>query len=677
MERLNEEALRLSLLKRGLDSSSSSSLSSLPAGGVGGGGVVSSEREELLSKRVKLEGHQAMERLKMLAFLKRKDLASFQPTTPEFKGHHHTTPSATSGPGGGPYDERNNGSLRASSSVGVSHGGVPHGQPMARSGKENMGEEPVDMSSKRSDLDRQRTTVSPDVIVLSDNEASSPSGVLRYQDTLRSTSLDIFKGRSVEERQKVIRALEEELRLEEARLVLLKKLRQSQTQKENLLTKQVPVVQNTSSIQTSSVHGSQAFNKMSARPGIHTPEPQNLRNAQVHSVIRSASNSSMNQMLVQRVMAPSPAQFQAQRLAHKQTSLRPSSGSTSTAVSYQQQQVAASQRSSSSSSSSSGSSSVYMSLAHMQASGASSAGTSSPGPGAMSGPVADPASSQAAAKLALRKQLEKTLLDIPPPKPPAPLLHFLPSPANSEFIYMIGLEEVVQSVLDSQGKLHFPLGTMEPFCCAQCHTDFTPHWKQEKGGRILCETCMASNQKKALKAEHTNRLKNAFVKALQQEQEIEQRIQLQAGLATPPGGSKAETLSRHHTHRQAPPPQSSQSQGCVQRGAGCGSARGVLSTFAQASQMSVASGLMAMSASKHCNQTAIAGHPRPHHHPRTHHQQQDSRRTLYGLPGVNMSYLSPANMAAPKPSSLADRQREYLLDMIPPRSISQSLTGQK
>lgn len=39
---------------------------------------------------------------------------------------------------------------------------------------------------------------------------------------------------------------------------------------------------------------------------------------------------------------------------------------------------------------------------------------------------------------------------------------------------------------------------------------------------------MSSNQKKALKAEHTNRLKAAFVKALQQEQEIEQRIVQQA-----------------------------------------------------------------------------------------------------------------------------------------------------
>lgn len=68
------------------------------------------------------------------------------------------------------------------------------------------------------------------------------------------------------------------------------------------------------------------------------------------------------------------------------------------------------------------------------------------------------------------------------------------------------------------GKMRGSLGRTEPFFCAQCRTDFTPHWKQEKSGRILCEQCMTSNQKKALKAEHTNRLKNAFVKALQQEQ---------------------------------------------------------------------------------------------------------------------------------------------------------------
>uniref|UniRef100_A0A8C7G7U5 GATA zinc finger domain containing 2B n=1 Tax=Oncorhynchus kisutch TaxID=8019 RepID=A0A8C7G7U5_ONCKI len=665
MDRLNEEAVRLSLLKRGLDSSS-------PAGG-----ATSSERDELLSKRIKMEGHQAMERLKMLAYLKRKDLAGLEggglggvsgggALRGEVKGHGSS--------GGGAYEEKTNGSLRGQ--VVGAHGMV------GKSGKENMGEEPVDFSARKGDADRERHTPSPDVIVLSDNEASSPRGPSQGEERLRAANLEMFKGKTGEERQKMIRALREELRLEEARLVLLKKLRQSQMQKENLVQK-VPVVQNTASaLQSGAVHGAQSMSKMSGRPGHHTPEPQNHRTAQGHSVIRSATNSSMSQMMMSqsRVIAPNPAQLQGQRLSQqKQGGMRSSTGSSNNAISYQQsstQQVAASQRSGSSSSSA-----IYMNLTQMQAAGAaggisgvsgvgsvSPSATHSPGGTSVGSSMADTASSQAAAKLALRKQLEKTLLEIPPPKPPAPLLHFLPSAANSEFIYMVGLEEVVQSVIDSQGKLRLP-SSMEPFSCAQCKTDFTPHWKQEKGGRILCETCMSSNQKKALKAEHTNRLKNAFVKALQQEQEIEQRIQLQAALATSsaqtvPSVSKVESMSRHHTHRQ---PQVTQSQASLQRGLS-GSARGVLSNFAQASQLSVASSLLGMTG-KRSGQLGTSGHSRQQHH--------DNRRQLYSIPGVNIAYLNPGNVVGHKGSSLADRQREYLLDMIPPRSISQSISGQK
>ena len=66
----------------------------------------------------------------------------------------------------------------------------------------------------------------------------------------------------------------------------------------------------------------------------------------------------------------------------------------------------------------------------------------------------------------------------------------------------------------------------DPFICTQCKTDFTCRWRQDKikGGVVLCEDCMSSNQIKALKTEHTNRLKAAFVKAHQQEQEIDQCI---------------------------------------------------------------------------------------------------------------------------------------------------------
>ncbi|MEQ2232921.1 Transcriptional repressor p66-beta, partial [Ilyodon furcidens] len=79
----------------------------------------------------------------------------------------------------------------------------------------------------------------------------------------------------------MIKALREELRLEEARLVLLKKLRQSQMQKENVVQK-VPVVQSSaSSVQPPPIHSSTGIGKLPVRPGLHNTEPQNLRTAQV------------------------------------------------------------------------------------------------------------------------------------------------------------------------------------------------------------------------------------------------------------------------------------------------------------------------------------------------------------------------------------------------------------
>ncbi|KAI1229987.1 hypothetical protein IHE44_0010704 [Lamprotornis superbus] len=431
MDRMTEDALRLNLLKRSLE----------PA----------EEREDVLAKRLKMEGHEAMERLKMLALLKRKDLAGLEVP--------HELPVKPDGIKG--YEEKLNGSLR------------PHGdgRSAARPGKENINDEPVDMSARRSDQDRGRLTPSPDIIVLSDNEASSPRSSSRMEERLKAANLEMFKvispvvqvipawiqlplplhslphvfpGKSLEERQQLIKQLRDELRLEEARLVLLKKLRQSQLQKENVVQK-TPVVQNAASIvQPSPAHvGQQGLSKIPSRPGAQGVEPQNLRTLQGHSVIRSAASSALPHMLMsQRVIAPSPAQLQGQRGPQKPGLVRSSTPGMSPAINYQPQSGSSvpCQRSSSSA--------IYMNLAsHMQPGSVARVSSPLPSPSSLS----DAANSQAAAKLALRKQLEKTLLEIPPPKPPAPLLHFLPSAANSEFIYMVGLEEVVQSVIDSQG----------------------------------------------------------------------------------------------------------------------------------------------------------------------------------------------------------------------------------
>ncbi|KAG8146920.1 hypothetical protein E2320_013996 [Naja naja] len=498
---------------------------------------------------------------------------------------------------------------------------------------------PLEMAMEfSSDQDRGRLTPSPDVIVLSDNEASSPRSSSRMEERLKAANLEMFKGKGVEERQQLIKQLRDELRLEEARLT--------------------PVVQNAASIvQPSSAHvGQQALSKLPSRPGVQGVEPQNLRTLQGHSVIRSATNTALPHMLIsQRVIAPNPTQLQGQRIPPKPGLIRSSTPNMSPAINYQPPSSSAvpCQRTSSSA--------IYMNLAsHIQPGAVNRVASPLPSPSAMN----DAANSQAAAKLALRKQLEKTLLEIPPPKPPAPLLHFLPSAANSEFIYMVGLEEVVQSVIDSQGKGCASLLRVEPFVCAQCRTDFTPHWKQEKNGKILCEQCMTSNQKKALKAEHTNRLKNAFVKALQQEQAGDRAAAAAAGHPLAHHGSgqrgQCQQAGEHHeashtptgAHPPAQPSDASsdafqflalilpapQPQSSLQRSLPT-SARSMLSNFAQAPQLPVASGLL-------------------------------------GMPGVNIAYLN-AGMGGHKGSSLADRQREYLLDMIPPRSISQSISGQK
>ena len=174
---------------------------------------------------------------------------------------------------------------------------------------------------------------------------------------------------------------------------------------------------------------------------------------------------------------------------------------------------------------------------------------------------------QAAAKMALRKQLERTLLQIPPPKPPPPEWSFIPSLGSPDFMVLVGLESVVNVMADKESKkLNAPLQEQKinPKVCSRCNTDFSPSWtKKQDGGSdevTVCEKCSTVNVKKELKAEHTARLKAAFLKALKQEQEIEQKINDTPAIApkphhpsqkTSPQPQLAPAPPRHHiTHHQ-------------------------------------------------------------------------------------------------------------------------------
>ncbi|XP_078480079.1 LOW QUALITY PROTEIN: transcriptional repressor p66-beta-like, partial [Lampetra planeri] len=232
-----------------------------------------------------------------------------------------------------------------------------------------------------------------------------------------------------------------------------------------------------------------------------------------------------------------------------------------------------------------------------------------------------PASRQAAAKLALRKQLEKTLLEIPPPKPPAPELAFMPSAVNAEFIYLLGLEQAVTTLLQGNGKVR--LLHVEPFACGHCGTDFTPRWARDRCGLVLCERCLAVGHKRALRAEHTERLKAAFLRALQQEQEIEQQFKQQQQQSSLTPGKGESVIHHRPTLKQSQPPM------LQQRGPQVG-VRGMGPPYSPAGSL------------------------------------------LGGAAGMNMLYVRPGSMGVHKPPgspSPADRQREYLLDMIPSRSL--------
>ncbi|XP_049588189.1 GATA zinc finger domain containing 2Ab isoform X5 [Syngnathus scovelli] len=538
------------------------------------------------------------------------------------------------------------------------------------------GDEPVDMSTSKSDIKRERQPPSPDdVIVLSDNEPSSP---LMNGHCFSKTDTEKLMKSSPEEREQIIKQLKEELRLQEAKLVLLKKLRQSQIQKESTAQKvsgsvatPPPLVTGRSSgtvIPPPLVRGGQ---HVPSKHGSQTAMPPLVRGAQIASLRQQQQQHGGGSgppplLLAPRASVPN-VQVQGQRIIQQGLIRVANVANSNILVNIPQ---------------------------------ASPTGMKGSSASPNSGINDSPASRQAAAKLALRKQLEKTLLEIPPPKPPAPEFNFLPSAANNEFIYLLGLEEVVQKLLDMLGRGNLgPTAGMsssiskEPYTCTQCKTDFTSRWRKEKAGSILCNQCMSSNQKKALKAEHTSRLKAAFVKALQQEQEIEQRILQQAttSSATPvskttsssPSMSKSEVLMSHQYKqvRAAMPHRSV---------TGHHSAIKQVSTVWQTSAFVVSPRFAAAcSPQRHSSQlqsAAVALSSRPSKHGASARSLQQGVKVSAGgsnsnqgnvtawrksssNAGVTMAYVNPS-LSAHKTTSSVERQREYLLDMIPSRSIS-------
>lgn len=421
---------------------------------------------------------------------------------------------------------------------------------------------------------------SPDVIVLTDEEDTLINGHVNgiesnsRADTPESDmtlpvspQLKELTEEEWREREKKITTLKHVLRDEEMKLVLLKKLHQSQIMKENIIGTAV----NTAKSNIGRVSGDTSF--------ISSP------------LIRShLSSSANNKYLLQRsVMQPSTVPTSISPVPH----------------------------------------SIQTDRADNQT----------------------PAQRQAAAKLALRKQLEKTLLQIPPPKPPPPELHFVPNANSPDFIYLLGLEVVVSFFTGDNIYNKLP---PDPFECVQCSTNFTPVWKWQetstlnKKPSVICEKCVTSNIKKALKAEHTNRLKTAFVKALQQEQEIEQRMSQGFSCSPPPSLAPTSPLHISNTVTPIVAPTSPQNHvsNPISKIATTATAVIQQQSLLQAQQMQL-------------NQNQ----PQPAH--------MLSFAPLLAAQAYSYQMMGKSSISS------SELQRQYLLDMIPPRSLTQSAMNWK
>ncbi|XP_067001998.1 transcriptional repressor p66-beta isoform X2 [Anabrus simplex] len=347
---------------------------------------------------------------------------------------------------------------------------------------------------------------SPDIIVLSDEEPRINGYTNGYDsdtDDGEMPPLPPIKELTpaeLEERERTLRKLREELRNEEMKLVLLKKLRQSQQMKENIAVgppSQQPVVTKPSTT-----------GKLPPPPQQQQPPPP---------LVRANHSKQSTPNAIPPLLRGQPPPSRPPNIHHPPPlMMAPSVRNSTTGLAPN----------------------MMMTQPTISRGGSNTLTVRPPvntppnvvmGYPVGSGDRTTKESHHSPAPSIIPQQ------QIPPPKPPPPEMHFIPNPSNTEFIYLLGLEHVVDFITKDNKTPPPP----DAFKCSQCHTDFTPVWKWEKNPtkgkepKVICEQCVTTNVKKALKAEHTNRLKTAFVKALQQEQEIEQRLAQVSSSASP------------------------------------------------------------------------------------------------------------------------------------------------
>ncbi|KAK5976381.1 Transcriptional repressor p66-alpha [Trichostrongylus colubriformis] len=333
------------------------------------------------------------------------------------------------------------------------------------------------------------------------------------------------------ERTLMIKQCEAELRLEEAKLMMLKKVKASQmlaNQKVHEAKKGVthmslnntsgaykplvaPPLNKSSSVLTNGKNTSSASrtNPVLGLAGLTTQQQQELlRSAQ-------ANPAALQALLMQAAKnGQSPAQALAALFAnHASTSSQVAS------VAQQMKEQRAKEEL----------------LLKEQAASATQASTAAQQAKLLAAQT--PQQRAATARQAFRMQADKQLMQqITAPKAPPTDLFFIPNGSQPDFCYLVGLDLVVQRVL--KDKNVYRSVTEGPYECEECGTDFTPSWKaigtSVSDMHLYCEQCVRTAQKRKIRTDHSNVLKKAYNKINSQEKEFEKQIadgKLEAALA--------------------------------------------------------------------------------------------------------------------------------------------------
>jgi len=129
-------------------------------------------------------------------------------------------------------------------------------------------------------------------------------------------------------------------------------------------------------------------------------------------------------------------------------------------------------------------------------------------------------------RAAMAKILEEMILQQPSPKPKVLQWPICPNINDQEYLHYTGLEFIVDR-LKNPTKPDAATPSLD-ITCVVCGLDFSPEWeKTDFEDKFECYYCFTSKLRKTVREEHTERLKQGFIKVVQKEKEFERQLQNQ------------------------------------------------------------------------------------------------------------------------------------------------------